>query len=274
MVSTRLRCRLFSPWIENPCSRVLRKLSGELTTIQYWAVRTPPDLRFRLERPDLAGACGSVWAVPGASVTDGRLLTVRAGRAHRAQIRSLGEQRAQVADLAYVAHLMPSHQTADLEQRHLAPPRIGDRAVPFRFAPTVEEVDGAAPHPCEILECLLERTVQLLIVPGVDRRSNIGSPLAIEVRVPEQAVDARRRVDQGSDQAAEGRECRAVPVAKASFIKPVDEVAGPFRHRAQEQHDVRAGHLLLQFHRLKVRRPSKPRQRIQWAGPRIPSRNE
>src|SRR5438034_8520580 len=51
MVSTRRRCRLFRPWIVKPCSRVLRKFSGELTTIQYWAERPPsPDLRFRRDR--------------------------------------------------------------------------------------------------------------------------------------------------------------------------------------------------------------------------------
>jgi hypothetical protein len=39
----------------NPCSRVLRKLSGELTTIQYWDERASerPDFRFRRARPDL-----------------------------------------------------------------------------------------------------------------------------------------------------------------------------------------------------------------------------
>src|SRR5437879_4221986 len=62
MVSTRLRWRLFRPWIEKPCSRVLRKLSGELTTIQYCAVRPPPDFRLRLPRPCLAGRCCSVDA--------------------------------------------------------------------------------------------------------------------------------------------------------------------------------------------------------------------
>src|SRR5207245_6737455 len=60
--STRVRWRLFRPWIEKPCSRVLRKLSGELTTIQYCAVRPPPDFRLRLPRPCLAGRCCSVDA--------------------------------------------------------------------------------------------------------------------------------------------------------------------------------------------------------------------
>src|ERR1700694_730325 len=57
IVSTRRRWRLFKPWIVNPCSRVLRKLSGELTIIQYWEARPSerPDFRLRRERPDLAG---------------------------------------------------------------------------------------------------------------------------------------------------------------------------------------------------------------------------
>src|SRR5256885_12242791 len=59
MVSTLRRWRLFRPWMEKPCSRVLRKLSGELTTIQYWAARPPPDFRLRRDLPDLAGRASS-----------------------------------------------------------------------------------------------------------------------------------------------------------------------------------------------------------------------
>src|SRR5258708_17977086 len=57
MVATRRRWRLCRPWIEKPCSRVLRKLSGELTIIQNWEARPSdrPDFRLRRERPDLAG---------------------------------------------------------------------------------------------------------------------------------------------------------------------------------------------------------------------------
>jgi len=41
----------------NPCSRVLRKLSGELTIIQNWEARPSvrPDFRLRRGRPGLAG---------------------------------------------------------------------------------------------------------------------------------------------------------------------------------------------------------------------------
>src|SRR5216684_976295 len=57
IVSTLRRWRLFRPWIVNPCSRVLRKLSGELTIIQNWEARPSvrPDFRLRRGRPDLAG---------------------------------------------------------------------------------------------------------------------------------------------------------------------------------------------------------------------------
>src|SRR5437773_3493802 len=122
MVSTRLRWRVFRPWIENPCSRVFRKLSGELTTIQYCAVRPPPDFRFRRERPDLAGrscsaaAVSEVAGVSGLSVTDGRLLAVRARGVDRAEVLRLGEQRAEVADLADVTRLVTCDQAAYLEQ--------------------------------------------------------------------------------------------------------------------------------------------------------------
>src|ERR1700704_97493 len=70
MVSTRRRCRLFRPWIVKPSSRVLRKLSGELTTIQYWDDRPSdrPDLRFLLGRPCL-GACSEVGSAAGSAAS-------------------------------------------------------------------------------------------------------------------------------------------------------------------------------------------------------------
>src|ERR1700686_5876593 len=65
MVSTRRRWRLLRPWIVKPCSRVLRKLSGELTIIQNWDARASerPDLRLRLDRPGLAGRAPAAGAV-------------------------------------------------------------------------------------------------------------------------------------------------------------------------------------------------------------------
>src|ERR1700704_2019383 len=73
IVSTRRRWRLLRPWIVKPRSRVLRKLSGELTTIQYWDDRPSdrPDLRFRLERPGLAACSAPESAGPGSSATTG-----------------------------------------------------------------------------------------------------------------------------------------------------------------------------------------------------------
>src|SRR5215831_8791073 len=106
MVSTRLRCRLFRPWIVKPCSRVLRKLSGELTTIQYWALRAAPDLRLRRDRPDLgARSCSG-----GESSSD-MSATVVAGW-KRTQVARLWDQGAQVADLRDVAHLVAGDEAA------------------------------------------------------------------------------------------------------------------------------------------------------------------
>src|SRR5205823_2358854 len=142
MVSTRLRWRVFRPWIEKPCSRVFRKLSGELTTIQYCAVRPPPDFRFRLDLPDLAGRSCSALEVSGISafsLTDGRLLAVRTSGVHRAEVLRLREQRAEVADLPDVPHLVTRDKPAYIEQSHLTASWVGDRAIPLRLAPTVKK---------------------------------------------------------------------------------------------------------------------------------------
>src|ERR1700686_1894243 len=102
MVSTRRRWRLFRPWIVKPCSRVLRKLSGELTIIQNWDARASvrPDLRLRLERPDLAGR--SAGAAPFSVSSD----TI--------EILFLGQQHSQVADLRDVAHLVAGDHAAQV----------------------------------------------------------------------------------------------------------------------------------------------------------------
>src|SRR5205814_3780742 len=102
MVSTLRRWRLFRPWMEKPCSRVLRKLSGELTTIQYWAARPPPGLRLRLERPGLAGRCSAPGDSSRFSATNGRLLAVHACGWGRAQVARFRQQGAEVADLGHM----------------------------------------------------------------------------------------------------------------------------------------------------------------------------
>src|SRR5260370_11798107 len=97
MLATRRRWRLFRPWIEKPCSRVLRKLSGELTTIQYWAARPPPDLRLRRERPREGRCCSSLEAGSACSSesdTSRRLLAVHAGPRGRAQVATLWQEGA------------------------------------------------------------------------------------------------------------------------------------------------------------------------------------
>src|SRR2546430_9870891 len=180
MVSTRLRWRVFRPWIEKPCSRVLRKLSGELTTIQYCAVRPPPDFRLRLDRPDLAGrSCSAVWVsgaseVSALSLTDGSLLAVSVRGVHGAEVLGLRQESAEVADLADVPHLVARDEAAHLEQRHHTATWVGDRAVPFGLSPTGEEIHGPAAHPREVLQRLLERPRQLLVLAGSAGRPGAG----------------------------------------------------------------------------------------------------
>src|SRR6266576_2669729 len=195
MVSTRLRWRVFRPWIEKPCSRVLRKLSGELTTIQYWADRPPPDLRFRLDRPDLAGLGSSGGDGSTSSDTLRRLLAVHSCRWDWAEVLRLREQGAEVADLRHVGHLMLRHQPADVEQARLASAWICDGPLPLGRAPTVEQVDRSAADPREVLERLLEGKGQILVVAGVDGGAHVGRLLAVEVRVAEEAVDFWRTFD-------------------------------------------------------------------------------
>src|SRR5579872_707795 len=204
MVSTRRRCRVLRPWIEKPWSRVFRKFSGELTTIQYWAERPPPDFRLRLDLPGLAGrgcsAAVSCGVSCGVSVTTRRLLAVnRSRRAYGSEVPGLREQRAEVADLRHVAHLVARDQPAHLEQRHLAAVGIADRALPFRLPPAVEQVDGAPPDPREVLERLVQRSRQLEVVAGLDRSPDVGRRAAVEVGVPEEAVDLGAALDEVRD---------------------------------------------------------------------------
>src|SRR5260370_25573601 len=113
MVATRRRCRLFSPWIEKPCSRVLRKLSGELTIIQSCADRPPPpppDFRLRLERPGLAVRGCSSAAGSMSSATSRRLLAVQARRSGGPKLARLRNQRAEGGDLGDVGDIVPRHE--------------------------------------------------------------------------------------------------------------------------------------------------------------------
>src|SRR6266852_6524357 len=139
IASTRRRWRLFMPWMEKPCSRVLRKLSGELTTIQYWAARPPADLRLRLLRPDLARR-GFSSEVGSSLSAIARLSYVHFGAVRRTEVLRLGKQGAEIADLRDVAHLVPGHHAADVEQRHVGAMGIGDHAFPLGVAPAVEQV--------------------------------------------------------------------------------------------------------------------------------------
>src|SRR5256885_191767 len=228
MVSTLRRWRLFRPWMEKPCSRVLRKLSGELTTIQYCAARPPPALRWRRPRRDDLGCSRSAGAFgSGSSATSGRLLAVRAHLWDRAQVLRLGQQGAQVADLGDVPHLVPGHQPANLKQGQVAAARVVDRALPLVPAPAVQEVDRSAADPGEIVESLLQRLAQVLVVAGIDGRAHVGGPLSVQVRVAQQGVDLARGVDQVGDEAAQGGGRRAVAGAEAGRVGAAYEGAWP-----------------------------------------------
>src|SRR6266852_4532798 len=93
-----------------PSSRVLRKLSGDVTTIQYWSDRPSerPDLRLRRERLLFAGR-SAAGAGPGAvcsSANDGILVRDGICGPDRTQVLSLGQMHREVADLGDVRHLV------------------------------------------------------------------------------------------------------------------------------------------------------------------------
>src|SRR5882672_9025146 len=204
----------------NPCSRVLRKLSGELTIIQYWDARASPperpDLRLRLERPDLAGR--SAGAAPFAISSD----TI--------EILFLGQQHGQVADLRDMPDLVPRHHPADIEQGGLTAAWIAELAVPLVLAPAVKQVDRPAANAGEVLEGLLQRTLELQVVRWIDGCAHVGCRQPVEVCVPEERVHLGPRIEQVCDQAAEGRKGRPVAVAQAGIVQPVDKVADALRH--------------------------------------------
>src|ERR1700675_2188319 len=180
IVSTLRRWRLFSPWIVKPCSRVFRKLSGELTIIQNWEARPSvrPDLRLRRGRPDLAGrspvgaAGGSgVSDVSGASgVSDTRVIVclLRQRRRGRGQHLRLRQQDGQVSDLGDVRDLVAGHHPAHLQEGDVAGARVAKLAIPLAFAPAVQEVDRPAADAGEVLESLLQGAGELVLE---DRKS-------------------------------------------------------------------------------------------------------
>src|SRR4029077_12176752 len=112
IVSTLRRWRLFRHWIVNPCSRVFRKLSGELTIIQNWEARPSerPDFRLRRGRPDLAGL-SSAGAAGASGVSDTREIVSLLPRRGRGggQLSRLRQEDCQVTDLGDVGDLVTSH---------------------------------------------------------------------------------------------------------------------------------------------------------------------
>src|SRR5207302_1833850 len=83
-------------------------------------------------------------------------------------------QGAEVADLGDVRHLVLGDQAANIEQIHLAATRVGDGPLPFGMAPAMEKVDSPPPDASEVLERLLQRLGQLLVMARVDRRPDVG----------------------------------------------------------------------------------------------------
>src|SRR6185503_10041628 len=125
--------------------------------------------------------------------------------------------------------------------------RLADRAIPLGLAPPVEEVDGAPADAREVLEALLERTVELEVVRGVDRRPHVGGGAAVEVCMAEEAVDLGTRVDEVTDQPAEGGERGAVTIAQARLVEAVDEIVDAFGDRAHQEHGILWRQLLLKL---------------------------
>src|SRR6202521_5872962 len=188
IVSTLRRWRLFSPWIVKPCSRVFRKLSGELTIIQNWEARPSvrPDFRLRRGRPDLTGrspvgAAGvsgvsDVSDVSGVSgVSDTRVIVclLRQRRRGRGQLLRLRQQDGQVPDLGDVRDLVAGHHPAHLQEGDVAGARGAKLAIPLAFAPAVQEVDRPAADAGEVLESLLEGAGELVLEAGIDGRAHI-----------------------------------------------------------------------------------------------------
>src|ERR1700694_1252955 len=155
--------------MEKPCSRVLRKLSGELTIIQYWAERpAPPGCALALRPAGLRGPLRrlllrrNVLGVRHYRVTcGGRIGSAAVDGRRRTEVLRLGKERAEVADLRDVAHLVLGHQAADLQQRHVSAAWIADGALPLAGTPAVQQVDRPPPDAREILERLLHRARQV-----------------------------------------------------------------------------------------------------------------
>src|SRR6202140_1004242 len=154
IVSTLRRWRLFRPWIVNPCSRVLRKLSGELTIIQNWEARPSvrPDFRFRRGRPDLAGlspAAAAGAAVSGLSEIGFSCTTVIVfllrGRRRGPQLAWLRQQDGQVADLGQVRDLVARHQLTHFQQADVSCAWVFELAVPL--GPCPPPGGGGGPPP-------------------------------------------------------------------------------------------------------------------------------
>src|SRR5438105_6281027 len=145
---------------------------------------------------------------------------------------------------------MTGDEPADLEQGHVAAVRVADDTVPLVFAPAMEQIYGSTPDPCEVLDRLRERTVQVLVVAWVDRRANVGGRESLEMSATQERIDPRARLEQVADEPAEGREGRAVAVPELRLVETEDEVADSFGGRAHEQHRVSRAQLLVQFHGL------------------------
>src|SRR5579859_5999671 len=111
-----------------------------------------------------------------------------------------------------MAHLVLCNEAAYLEQAELAAARVGDGPVPLALAPAVEQIDGAPPYAREVLERLLHRAVELLVVYRIDRRADVGCRLAFQVGATQKTVDLGPGIEQMGDQSPESRERGPVAV--------------------------------------------------------------
>ena len=79
----------------------------------------------------------------------------------------------------------------------------GSVTVPFplALAPAVQEVDSPAADAGEVLDRLLQRAVEVLVVAGVDGRPHVGRGEPVQMSVSQQPVNLGTGIEEVEDQA-------------------------------------------------------------------------
>src|SRR2546426_10585524 len=124
-----------------------------------------------------------------------------------------------------MGHLVAGDHLANLEERERAAARIDDGALPLVLAPPVKKIDSPPAHAREVLDGLLQRPVQVMVVGRVDRGAHVRRGQSVQVGVPEQSVDLGPRIEQVPDQAAESREGGSMAITELSLVEAENEGA-------------------------------------------------